>query len=125
MTASNGFKAVIEQYLQHRAEQDELFAATLAKPNKNIDDCITCILNTVRKSGQTGFADEEIFGMAIHYYDQDDIEIGDKSIKATVKVNHLMDAPPKPEPVAKPAQAKPTPTKTPKKKISNQADSNK
>src|SRR3954454_5640410 len=118
MIASNGFKIVIEQYLQQRAAQDELFAATLAKPNKNIDDCITYILNTVRKSGQTGFADEEIFGMAVHYYDEDEIEIGDKSIKATVKVNHHIDAPPKPEPVAKPAQAKPTPTPTHKKKIS-------
>jgi hypothetical protein len=92
MEASNGFKQIIEQYLQQRAQQDPLFAETLKKPNKNITDCITYILNEVKKSGQQGFADEEIFNMAVHYYDEDNLEIG-KPLNCAVKVNHHMDAP--------------------------------
>ena len=38
------------------------------KPTKNIDNCITYILNQVKKSGCCGFSDDEIFGMALHYY---------------------------------------------------------
>ena len=70
------FKAVIQNYLVKRAEADELFAAQYLKPNKNIDDCITYILNTVYKSGCAGFDDDEVFSMAIHYYDEDGIQIG-------------------------------------------------
>ena len=42
-----------------------------------MDDCITYILNTVKASGMQGFADADIFGMAVHYYDEDDVKVGD------------------------------------------------
>ena len=73
MSVSPAFKAQIENYLNELAAKDELFAVTLKKENKNIDDCITYILNQVQQSGKMGFADEEIYGMAVHYYDEDDI----------------------------------------------------
>lgn len=87
MKASPQFKIVIQNYLNNRAVNDELFAETLKKTNKNIDDCITYIFNQVKTSGCNGFADEEIFQMAVHYYDEDDIKVG-KPIKGTVVVNH-------------------------------------
>lgn len=91
MKSSPEFKKVISEYLKTRAAQDELFAVTLKKENKNIDECITYILNTVQKSGQNGFADEEIFNMAVHYYDEDDLKVvaGNKNVKAVV--NHHID----------------------------------
>jgi len=54
---------------------------------KNIEDCITYILNEVQKSGFSGFDDDEVFSMAVHYYDEADIEIG-KPIECKVVVNH-------------------------------------
>lgn len=87
MKASPHFKKAIQNYLNGLAEKDELFAETLKKPKKNIDDCLTYILNQVKASGCNGFADEEIFGMAVHYYDEDDIKVG-KPISGTVVVNH-------------------------------------
>lgn len=96
MEVSNGFKAVIKAYLDERASNDELFAATYAKPNKSLDECCNYILQEVHKSGQNGFADEEIFGMAVHYYDEDDIK-DVKPVNARVVVNHHVDAP-KPQP---------------------------
>ncbi len=83
---SGAFKTSINNYLQARASKDELFAETLKKPNKNLDDCCTYILNQVQKSGQCGFDDAEIFGMAVHYYDENDIEVG-KHIDCKVIVN--------------------------------------
>lgn len=90
MKATNHFTRTILTYLELRAESDTLFAESFAKENKNIDDCITYILNTVQKSGCNGFADEEIYSMAVHYYDEDDIKVGEK-INAHVVVNHVVE----------------------------------
>ena len=68
MQVSVSFKNSIQSYLEQRAEYDELFARSYRNPLKNIEDCITYILNYVQKSGCNGFDDEEIFGQAVHYY---------------------------------------------------------
>ncbi len=109
MKGTDKFKEVIQAHLEQRAAQDPLFAKTYAKPNKNIDDCITYILNEVQKSGCHGFADEEIFKMAVHFYDEDDLKPG-KKISAEVVVNHSIPAEPKAapsKPAPKKAKAKP------------------
>lgn len=90
MKGTDKFKEVIQAHLEQRAAQDPLFAKTYAKENKNIDDCITYILNEVQKSGCNGFADEEIFKMAVHFYDEDDIKPGSRP-SATVVVNHAVE----------------------------------
>ena len=87
MKATDPFKRTIQAYLEQYSTTDELFAETLKNPSKNIDDCITYILNTVQKSECNGFADDEIYNMAIHYYDEDKIEVG-KPISGKVVVNH-------------------------------------
>lgn len=87
MKGTELFKAAIQNYLEYRAMADDLFAPRYANPAKNIDDCITYILNEVQKSGMNGFDDDEIYSMAMHYYDEDDIEIG-KPISCKVMVNH-------------------------------------
>ena len=87
MQVSVSFKNSIQSYLEQRAEYDELFARSYRNPLKNIEDCITYILNYVQKSGCNGFDDDEIFGQAVHYYDEADIEVG-KPIDCKVIVNH-------------------------------------
>jgi len=89
MKASNHFKNTIQAYLDQRAETDVLFSFQYSKPEKNIDDCCTYILNQVQKSGCNGFADEEIYSMAVHYYDEDNIEVG-KPMNSHVVVNHVV-----------------------------------
>ena len=90
MKPSPAFKQVIQDYLVARAKNDSLFAAAYLKPNKNIDDCITYILNTVSKSGCNGFADDEIYNMAVHYYDEDTIQVG-QPVNCHVVVNHAVE----------------------------------
>ena len=91
MKASNHFKNTIKAYLDQRAETDVLFSFQYSKPEKNIDDCITYILNQVQKSGCNGFADDEIYSMAVHYYDEDNIEIGKPMNNAHIVVNHVVE----------------------------------
>ena len=90
MDTTPHFKRTIQAYLSQRAAEDILFAATYKKAGKNINDCCTYILNEVQKSGCNGFTDGEIYSMAVHYYDEDNIEVG-KPINARVTVNHVVE----------------------------------
>jgi hypothetical protein len=91
MKSTDTFKKTIKAKLQEMGEQDPLFAEKLKNEKKNINDCITYILNTVQKSGCNGFTDDEVFGMAAHYYDEEKIEIGKPISNANVVVNHAID----------------------------------
>ena len=80
MNGTDHFKRTIQAYLDSRAAEDKLFAASYSKPNKNIDDCITYLLNWAKSQcdggnciGTTG---GEVLSQAVHYYDEDDIDIG-------------------------------------------------
>jgi len=90
MKGTDIFKRTIHTYLVKRAASDELFAEKYANPDKNIDNCCTYILNQVQKSGCNGFADDEIYSMAVHYYDENNIEVG-KQINAHIVVNHVVE----------------------------------
>ena len=90
MKGTEHFTRAIAEYLNQRAATDHLFAPNLMKPNKSIEECITYILNEVQKSGCNGFEDDEIYSMAVHYYDEDEIEVG-MEITCRVAVNHLVE----------------------------------
>lgn len=90
MKSSELFKQTIQAYLERRASSDELFAVSYARKDRNIDDCVTYILNTVQKSGCSGFADEEIYSMAVHYYIENNVEVGEK-VDCRVVVNHTVE----------------------------------
>lgn len=72
----NHVKDAIKAYLDERAKKDEQFAQSYAKANKNIDDCFDYVIGEVRKRGNAVYmTDAEVFGLAVHYYDEDDIKI--------------------------------------------------
>lgn len=77
-TQLNAFENAIKTYLDNRASTDELFAKVYAKKGKSFKDCINYIYTEVQKSKRQGFADEEIYSMAVHYYDEDNLEINRK-----------------------------------------------
>lgn len=90
MKKSNAFKETIKAYLDKRAQEDELFAITYQKENKNIDECCNYVMECAKNGGCSGYADEEVFGWAIHYYDEDDIK-NIKPISGKVIVNHAVE----------------------------------
>ncbi len=87
---SNHFKMALLTYLGQRAASDSFFAESYHKSHKNIEDCMTYILNAVKQSGYNGFADKEIYSMAVHYYDEDNIDIG-KPMNCNIVVNHVVE----------------------------------
>ena len=90
MKATEHFKQTIKAYLDERAKNDGLFAVSYAKEDKNMDDCVTFILNQVKRSKCMGLTDEEVYSLAVHYFDEDDIEIG-KPLTCDVIVNHAVE----------------------------------
>lgn len=90
MKATEHFKQTIKAYLDERAKNDELFAVSYAKENKNMDDCATFILNQVKRSKCMGLTDEEVYSLAVHFFDEEDIEIGNP-IACNVIVNHTVE----------------------------------
>ncbi len=76
MKSTDLFKAAIKDFLDAKAFEDLLFMETYQKEGKSLDDCITYILNQVQKSGINGYSDDEVFNMAVHYYDENKIEVG-------------------------------------------------
>lgn len=74
MKSTDAFKLAIKSHLDQLAQTDELFAKTYQKENKSLDECVKYIIQTVKKSGIVAYAEGEIYGMAVHYYDEDDIK---------------------------------------------------
>lgn len=96
MKGTEHFKQAIKAYLDERAKTDELFAVSYAKENKNLDDCVTFILNqamAICKEGGCGMTDDEVYSLGVHYYDEDDIEVG-KAVNCGVIVNHRVELSP-------------------------------
>ena len=92
----NPFKEIIKEYLDKRAKEDPLFAPSYAKPTKNIDDCCKYIIEEARKRKDGSCAvikDEEVFGWAVHYYDEDDIEVPKATEKVTVSTTATTEPP--------------------------------
>lgn len=89
MKSTETFKRTIEDYLKERAENDQVLADKMKNESKNMDECIDYILTQVQKSGCNGFTDDEIYSMAIHYWDEEKESLGEiKKLQAQCVVNH-------------------------------------
>lgn len=86
MKGTMAFQDTIRTYLDKNA----LFAVKYANPSKSLSECITYIICQVQKSGCNGFEDDEIFGIAVHYWEESEIEVG-KPINCQVVVNHTVE----------------------------------
>jgi hypothetical protein len=90
----NKFEEVIQVYLNNQAEKDPHLAERMKLESKNITDCCEYIISEVEKTDRQGFADEEIYAMARHYYLEDNLEIkevvGRVRRVSRVVVNHAI-----------------------------------
>ncbi|MEY8720679.1 PcfK-like family protein [Bacteroides stercorirosoris] len=93
MSKQNTLKEAIQSYLDERAKTDELFAVTYKKKNKNIDECFAYIMGEALKESSPvvpgvegcGMDNDVVYGMAVHYYDEDNIKIN--KLPANVKAS--------------------------------------
>lgn len=120
MAASKQFQEMIKSYLDNKANTDEQFAKKYANEKKTIDECCNYIISEVRRLNVTAVAEKEVYGIAVHYYDEEDIKVseapnctvvvpGEKTIKAEV---------------SKPTTSTTTQPATTRKKTKKQEDTN-
>lgn len=86
------FENAIKEYLDERAKEDVKFAEKYSNEKKSIEECCRFILGEMRekaKSGMYGATDAEVFGLAVHYYDEEDIKV-EKNVSAEVVINREM-----------------------------------
>lgn len=102
MSKQESIKDAIKSYLDERARTDELFARSYAKKNKSIDECFAYIMGEALKnsiaiaSGVKGCAmdNDVVYGMAVHYYDEDDIKVN--KLPSNVRTSASTTTPAKP-----------------------------
>jgi len=68
-----------------------MFAVRLANPSKTMAQCCAYVIGEVKKSGCCGFTDDEIFGWAMHFWDEPEIEVSDNIPNCQVVVNHVVE----------------------------------
>lgn len=86
------FENAIKEYLDARAKEDVKFAEKYSDEKKSIEECCRFILVEMRKkakSGMYGATDAEVFGLAVHYYDEEDIKV-EKNVSAEVVISREM-----------------------------------
>lgn len=74
------FETALKYHLDKRAAEDPQFAVSYAKPNKSLEECCKYIYQIAEQSNKKkqrvlGAKGEEVIGLAIHYYDEDDIKV--------------------------------------------------
>lgn len=75
-------------YLGQLLKTREDIKVQLAKPNKDLGECMNYLMSCARKKvkGQCAvLSDDEALSMAVHYYDEDDIEI--EKVNGTVSAS--------------------------------------
>lgn len=86
----NTFEKTIKAHIDKVAQEDAVFASKYEAKKKDIEGCCKYIIAEVRKSGRQGFADEEIYGMAMHYFDEG-LEAPSGVQTCNVVVNHTVE----------------------------------
>ena len=89
MNTSNAFQETIKQYLDNKANEDTLFAEKYHNEKKNIVECCSYIITQVQAMKVCGLADDEVYNLAVHYYDEDVTDV--KKVDCRVVVNHVVE----------------------------------
>lgn len=87
----NLFESAIKEYLDERAQNDSAFAERYTLEGKSIQECCKFIKQEVGKKRDKGedcvaMTDNEVYGLAVHYYDEDDIKVDDTPAQTKVAV---------------------------------------
>ncbi len=84
---NDAFNKAIEVHLKEVCEQDENFKQKFEKAvaeGKTVETCCNFIISEVRKAGKTAMTDAEVYGIAVHYYDETAIAAATNKENCTV-----------------------------------------
>lgn len=75
---SKMFERAVKAFLDDKAAKDPAFAEKYKSEKKNIADCCKFIIAEVKKSckgNEAACTDEYVYGLAMHYYDEENIKV--------------------------------------------------
>ena len=84
---TSSFNKAIKAMLDKRAASDPLFAEAYKREGKSIKECCNYIISEVEKLKRQAMTHAEVFGMAMHYFDED-IKFDGKVPQCKVVVSH-------------------------------------
>ena len=83
------FEKAIKEYLDNFSSSNEIFKVKYESEKKSISECCNYIISEVQASGKNAFTDDEIFYLARHYYEEEDIKVSKSSRTCNVVVNRV------------------------------------
>ena len=81
------FCSIIKAHLDKRVEDDELFRVKRDRVNRPIEEIVAYIIGEVYKSGISGWTDDEVFSLAVHAAEEENLDIH-RVGNTKVVVNH-------------------------------------
>lgn len=89
------FQMAIKNYLDELSMIDQEFAERYNLPEKSIEQCCAFIISEMKKSALNGAmcaTDDEVYGIAVHYYLENEIKIDSCSVDSVkVVTNQYID----------------------------------
>lgn len=85
---SKAFAESIKVYLDNYAKENEFFRVKYSNENKSIDECCAFIIGEVQKMKVNGLSDDEVYYLARHYYEEDNLKVNPLPYGLKVTVNH-------------------------------------
>lgn len=92
------FETAIKKYLDDFAKKDKAFAEKYKNPDKSVSECCKYIMKQVEDANKdrsrcVAVTDENVYGLAVHYYDEADLKVEEP--KSKIEVSHKPDEPKK------------------------------
>ena len=92
MIGSEFFEQRIKEFIDGQAAKDEAFAAKVNSTKRTVKDCAAWMIEQLaldfKKTGKMGYDDSEIYGMALHFYDEPELKAkGNLSFQGLIMSN--------------------------------------
>ena len=84
MKSSNAVMEVVRNYMEERCASDPILAIKYANPAKSLEKALNYVAHEVQKSGLTIMDSDSVFGLILHYYDENLEDVPNVNCKIAV-----------------------------------------
>lgn len=82
--SSNAVMEVVRNYMEERCASDPILAIKYANPAKSLEKALNFVAHEVQKSGLTIMDSDSVFGLILHYYDENLEDVPNVNCKIAV-----------------------------------------
>lgn len=84
MKSSNAVMDVVRNYMEERCASDPILAIKYANPAKSLEKALNFVAHEVQKSGLTIMDSDSVFGLILHFYDENLEDVPNVNCKIAV-----------------------------------------